>query len=483
MTRTSTLPRPLKPEGTAIDVNDLVAKRYGTYEMAHVWGAEQTFKTSLYVQGRAAVVLNNLHPDLVPLEHALEISSKASLEYISPQRIRELEEEKGHDVIAINTALEEKVSRGAASHINKLKTSADTTQPARALQQKEALVIIANSIENLRDIVLEKAVAWREIPHMDCTHLYDALPTVAGRPFVHYVEMLHSDLEVLRFFYEYSTRGKWADATGNHHSAHAAGVDGIALQDSYCYDLGIRSTLASAQIPGLEFEADIFYVLARTAATLDNLARYIAWGRSDDVNIFVNESPQRKKGSSAMPHKDIKNGNPTTEEQTVSIENYAQGLMMTALANCEMPYARSLYASANSRINLENGFKFIDHGVRNLASTVYWLGLREDRSKERVLRSYGVVTAQQVMTYLTDSRQTKNPLPRSEAHDLTARLAEEAFTAKVQFSEVLLRTPEITSRFDETTIRKMSNPLEYIGESKRIIDRAFDQFYQKKTLS
>lgn len=482
MDRGLILPKPRIPEGKSLSPAELVAGRYGTYEQAQIWGPEQTFAYSLKAQAQASVTLSRLHPDIVPAAHANEICEKATLQHIRPERIRELEAKYGHDVIAISKALEEQVSLGAQAHIGKARTSADTTETARAMQVKDALAVFADSIENLRDITLEKARAWKRVPHMDCTHLYDALPSVAGRPFAHYAEMLHSDLGVLKFFYHYSPRGKWSDATGNHHQARALGIDGLSLESVYCNDLGLSCTIAPAQTPGLEFQADIFYVLARTATTLDNLARYVAWGRSDDVNIFVNEQPQKKKGSSAMPHKDMKNGNPTTEEQTVSIDNYAQGLMTTALANCEMPYARALYASANSRINYEAGFKFIDHGIRNLAHTIYWLGLHEERSKERVLRSYGVVTAQQVMTYLTDHRKTPRPMPRSEAHDLTARLAQEAYTQRIPFTDVLLKTPAITERLDSETIRSISNPLTYSGESERIIEDAYTSYYQKKTL-
>ena len=109
---------------------------------------------------------------------------------------------------------------------------------------------------------------------------------------------------------------------------------------------------APAQLPGLEFEADIVFVLARLAETMNNVARYVAWGRSDDVNIFINANPRRKKGSSAMPHKDAKNGNPTAEEQVMSIANYIRGNLMTAMCNCEMPYARNLAASSNARRKL-----------------------------------------------------------------------------------------------------------------------------------
>jgi adenylosuccinate lyase len=479
---TSTSPKPRFPAGVKPDPATLAAGRYGTDDMVNIFGPEQTYAYSLFVQGQAALVLSEFYPEVVSPEHAAEIAKKASLTYIDPDKIRELEERKGHDVIAINESLEGVLSEASRADVNKLKTSADTTVPAKALQTKRAIEIIIDSTENLRDIVLEKSMAWIDIPHMDCTHQYDALPTVLGRPFSYYAELLQSDLNFLKFVYENSLIGKWGDATGNHHSATALGVDGIRLQEEYCKALGLKWTIASAQLPGLEFEADVFFAMSRLSETMNNLAKYIAWGRSDDVNIFINASPQKKKGSSAMPHKDAKNGNPATEEQIMSLRRYLAGNLTTALANCEIPYARDLSASANTRINLEDGFKFLDHGIRSLANQMYWIEPREERCAERVTRSYGVVTAQQVMSYLTDGRYVKDPMARSAAHDLTAKLATEAWQTKTQFADVLLRTPEITDVLDKKIIMEITNPLNYIGQSKEIIATVYSQVHGLKTL-
>lgn len=478
----NTQPKPRFPKGFKPNPADLAAGRYGTQEMVQIWGPNPTFDLSLKVQGLSAQVISQLYPEVIPPEQAQEIAEKASLKNINPDRIRELEEKTKHDVIAINTALEEVLGPEAATHVNKAKTSADTTQPARALQLKQSLEVIANSVENLRDILIEKSILWKDVPHIDTTHLYDALPSVAGRPFSHYVEMLQSDLGVLSFVYYRSLIGKWGDATGNHHSAHALGMDGLKLQEVLCGRLGIGYMDAPAQLPGLEYEADVMFMQARLGETLNNLAKYIAWGRSDDVNIFINVEPSRKKGSSAMPHKDAKNGNPTTEEQVMSLRNYLMGNMVTALVNCEMPYARNLAASANSRINFEDGFKFLDHGIRNLAKTVYWLGLRDERCMERVMRSYGCVTSQQVMTYLTDQRRTSAPMARSEAHDLMGKLATQAWESRTPFVKVVLACPEVTSRLDEETIRGITDPLSYLGESKAIVELVAKKYYLQKTL-
>ncbi len=478
-----TKPKKRFPEGFKPDPNTLAAGRYGTLEMIKVWGAEQTFEYSLNVQGQSAKTLSRLHPDIIPEKESNEIYEKASLKYIDANRIRELEEKTGHDVIAINTALEEILSHNAATHNNKLKTSTDTTQPARARQLKDSIEVIADSVENLRDITIEKAVGWIDVPHMDTTHLYDALPTVAGRPFAHYAEMLQSGLDFLKFVYSNSIKGKWGDATGNHHQASDYGVNGIKLQEEFCKELGIGWMDASSQLPGLEFEADVVYGITRIGMTVNNLAKYTASGFGDDINIFIDTTPKKRKGSSAMPHKDSKGGNRTTEEQDVSMANKLMGWMTTALANCDMPYARTLYASANSRIDFEDNFKFTDHCIRNLSSVIYHLDINKDRSLERIMRTNGIVTSSRVMAHLTDYRRTNNPMSRSEAHDLMGVLSTQAYQNQIPFIETILGNKEVTDRIDEPTLRKITNPLNYIGQSKEIIENVAKKYHKVKTLN
>lgn len=477
----TTKPRPRFPEGYKVDRNELAHKRYGTLETVQTWGADLTIDFTLQVQGQASLTLLRLNPNVTSPNNARAIADKASIKYVSPARVAELEALYDHDGIAINTGLQEQVPAEAKSDVNKLRTTADSTQSAKAKQLKRSLEIIAESTENLRDIVIEKSIEWIDIPHMDQTHGFDALPTVAGRPLAHYVEMLQSGLRVLKFFYHNSIVGKWGDMTGNHHGATTVGVNGVKLQQEYCKDLGVACMDAAAQVPGLEFEADIVYSVARIGMSVDNLAFYMASGRGDDRDIFVYVNPTKKrKGSSGGPHKDAKGGNPIDEEQARSVANKLMGAVMTALANCFMPYARTLYGSANSRIDLEDIFKFQDHNIRRLAETIFYTQLKPQKSVDRVLRSHGVVTAPQVLTYLTTLVDDR--MPWKEAHDLIGKIAGVSWNGGIPFADLLIKNGEVSRRLSEATIREITDPLKYIGQSKEIIRTVAGKYYQQKTL-
>ena len=76
------------------------------------------------------------------------------------------------------------------------------------------------------------------------------------------------------------------------------------------------------------------------------------------------------------------------------------------------------------------------------------------------------------MTYLTDKKRVQDPMTRSHAHDLIGEIATRAWNNQTPFIDMLLRDPEVTHKISENTLRKITNPLEYIGQSKEIIEAA-----------
>jgi adenylosuccinate lyase len=476
-----TKPKCRFPQEVKPDRSLLAHGRYGTDDTIEIWGPVKTFQKNLDAQAVSVETLSHSYPGIVPPYHSEELvrNAKVGPGFIDPLRIEELEEKLHHDVAATNAAWGEKVSKEAAAHINKARTSADTTETAKALQIKRSIEVLVDSLENLRDITLERMIEWKA-PNIDTTHLLDALPSLAGRPFAFYTEALQTGINLLAYFYSNSIRGKWADATGNHHSAVTLGIDGIKLQEEYCKKLGIGHMIAPAQIPAREFLSDIVYGVFRNAATMANTARYVRWGRSSDVGIF--KFPRGSKGSSAMPHKDLAGGNPRIEEQTESFFNYMLGALSTSGSSTQFDYARDLTGSASDRIMFDDMFKWGDHVTRELGGLLYKLELNPERCLERIGRSYGVVTSEQLMTYLTDHRRTSNPMARDEAHDLAAKLATEAYDRKRNFTDVVLASPEVTSRLSRETIVDITDPIKYLGQTEEIMDMVFKKYHGKRTL-
>jgi len=480
-----------EPRGRGIDeVKDaprLLEGRYGTKEMCDIWGTDaDTYLAIMNAQVAGLDTINEMHPGRLPEKYVDTLRRTANFDHINAEDVRREEARTNHDVIAVNNTwgkAAEEAETGASSIINFMRTSADSTETAKAMRCKKSFEVLAGSVENLRDILLERSMEWIDAPHIDQTHLYDALPTVAGRPFSHYAEMLQSDLDAIRFFHGFSLIAKWAGETGNHHNAVAGGIDGMELQEEYARKLGLNSMTAPAQIPGREFNADIMYALARTSGTLANIGNYVSTNRGSDPALYKYMNPKKAKGSSGMPHKDLFGGNPTAEEQAQALLHELAGKMVTAIETIKMDYARNLDGSASDRLDVGPAFKFTDHVTRRLAEVVYWLELDRARSLDRLNRTYGVVTSSQVLTYLTDPMRTSSPMPRKKAHDMLGELATQAYLDKRPFFDVLTKRPEVTERIDADTLKMITDPIKYIGQSREIIERNYARFYRTRTFN
>lgn len=474
-----TVPRPSGIDKVA-DAPWLLVGRYGSDDTMNITGPEKNMEYILKSQAASIDVLCEV--GFVPPDERDELVKKASLEYVKPARVREIEAQTHHDIIAINTAWEEQVYSAAGSHIGKTRASADPTETQWALQAKDFVENYCYSLENLRDIILEKSVQkeWLNTPHIDKSHGFDALPTVAGRPFAFYAESLQDGIDIIEFYYNKSIKGKWADATGCHHSAKSSGLNGINNQKEYCKKLGISCMIAPAQINSREFHSDIIYAITRTQGTIANLAHYVKQQRDQDC--LTMRVPRKRKGSSSMPHKDLMGGNTIKEEQARSSFKLAKGCLTISVDSIVFDWARDLDNSSSDRIIFDAIYKMSDHTARRMAGAVHELILIPDRCRERVGRTYGVTTAENVMNYLTDPGKTSNPLGRKEAHELASHLAQEAFDEKIQYRDKCLNEEEITSRFDEETITKITDPFQYIGESQKQIEMVFRKFHGKTSL-
>src|SRR5919205_2884442 len=111
--------------------------------MGVVWDEESKFRAWLKVElavCRARAALGE-----IPQEEVEELAEKADFDV---ERIHEIEEEVGHDVIAFVTAVSETVAANGsgevARHFHFGLTSSDVLDTAGALQLREALQLIHN---------------------------------------------------------------------------------------------------------------------------------------------------------------------------------------------------------------------------------------------------------------------------------------------------------------------------------------------------
>jgi len=108
-----------------------VFTRYATREMSQIFSEEAKIQRWLKVEAALAEAQAEL--GIIPKEAAEEISKKANLNYVSMERIKEIEKRIDHDLLAVVNALAEVCDKGYGRYVHMGATSYDIEDTAWAL--------------------------------------------------------------------------------------------------------------------------------------------------------------------------------------------------------------------------------------------------------------------------------------------------------------------------------------------------------------
>jgi adenylosuccinate lyase len=463
-----------------------VGVRYGRPRMTEIWGGEggetPTVRYITYVEKAWTRALSNLYPEKYPRQLADEIEQKCIPENILISEVRKKEGTQHHREEATFATMREAVSQEAGNLIHLLLTSADDTETQKALQIKDSLEILIPSLEETRDVGVKRAYEWgikKGLKGMQVTHKMDALAEAFGRPLIWYSRIM--DKTAQRLFEDLNEYivGKFSDMTGNYHSATALKLDGMKLEEESCRLLGIAPWWGASQITPREFYSFIVHDVANACYNLENMMDWIAELRGSARSELQEPKTEGQIGSSTAPHKDLRGGNPISEERTGSISARMQGNVTTMDRTVNMPYARNLKGSLSDRITLGETFVLADYACGLAKNMLERIQPDEYGIEEGLERSYRVTTAQRFMNILID-----NGMNRDDARRLSTRLAAQAFITRTSYTDILLgdseEALEIAKYLTPDQIREYSDPRTYLGESAKIIQMAYDEFFEVK---
>ncbi|MEJ2296160.1 MAG: lyase family protein, partial [Candidatus Lokiarchaeota archaeon] len=120
-----------------------IETRYRT-PIADLFTEEKKLENWLKVEAALA----KIHAQLgnIPHEIAIEIQKRANLNYVTLERVKQIDKEIHHDLMAMVKALTEQCEGDAGKYIHLGATSYDIEDTAIALQLREALLVIKDSL-------------------------------------------------------------------------------------------------------------------------------------------------------------------------------------------------------------------------------------------------------------------------------------------------------------------------------------------------
>lgn len=436
--------------------------RYGTPEMKKVWEAENKLQKMLEVE--AALAEAEAQMGLVPPEAAQEIRSKASTQYVTNERVAEIEKETNHDIASIVKALAEVCDGEAGEYVHFGATSNDIIDSSQSLLLQESIDIIQDKITRLVKIVLKLADENKKTVCIGRTHGQHALPTTYGMKFALWADELHRQYERLESCKGRLCVGMMTGAVG---TTAALGEDGLKVHRKVSEILGLPAVLISNQVVQRDNHAEYVMSLANLASTLDKIALEIRnLQRTEIKELGESFDPEKQVGSSTMPHK----MNPITAERICGVSRIIKAYPSPALQNNALWHERDLTNSSSERIMLPEASILTDYILNLTIRLMEKLVFYPENIERNLNFTGGLIMAERFMSELT-----MKGMGRQSAYALVRKCALEANQKNINLKDVVLQQEGINDYLSPAEVEEIMDPHTYLGSSVQIVDNVLEK--------
>lgn len=405
--------------------------RYTRPEMGAIWTEENRFKAWLEVEILACEAWAELGE--IPKEDVKKLRENASFDI---NRIKEIEEETRHDVVAFTRAVSETLGE-ERKWVHYGLTSTDVVDTALSYVLKQANEILLKDIENFVEILANKAKEHKYTVMMGRTHGVHAEPTTFGLKLALWLEEMKRNLERFKMASGDVEFGKISGAVGTY-----ANIDPF-VESYVCEKLGLQPAPISTQT--LQRDRHAFYMgtLALIATSIEKFAVEIRGLQKSETREVEEFFAKGQKGSSAMPHK----RNPIGSENMTGMARVIRGYMTTAYENVPLWHERDISHSSAERIILPDATIALNYMLNRFANIVKNLTVYPENMKRNMDRTLGLIYSQRVLLALIDKGMS-----REEAYDTVQPRAMEAWEKQVQFRSLIEQDEKIAGLLSEAEI-------------------------------
>ncbi len=422
--------------------------RYGSREMKVVF--EETSKLQRLLDVEAALARAHAGVGNIPKEDAEVISEKASTTHVTVERVKEIEGEVKHDIMAVVLALSEACG-DAERYVHLGATSYDIVDTANALQFKDALGIVRKDLYDLEGKLLELAEEHISTVAVGRTHGQHAIPITYGLKFAIWAREIRRHLERIDEAKKRVLVGKMSGAVG---TMAGFGDKGMEIQRLVMEDLGLEAAEVSSQIVQRDRYAELIAILALIASTLDKMGKEIRNLMRTEIAEVGEHFGEKQVGSSTMPHK----RNPINSEKVCGLARVVKSNVSVALENVSLEHERDLTNSSAERVIFSESFVLLDEILKTMKKTIEGLVIYPENIERNLSLNKGLNMAEAVMLKLTEKG-----VPRQEAHELIRRVSLQAGEEGKSLLDALVADERIRERLTKEEMEKAVDPHSYIG--------------------
>lgn len=426
--------------------------RYTRPEMGRIWSAENSFQKWLDVEILAAEALARLGK--VPKSAVARIRKNARFKV---DRIREIESEVKHEIIAFLSCVAESIGDDARFlHIGM--TSSDVMDTALAIQLKEAAALLIEDVKDLMKVLRRQAHRHKWTVMIGRTHGVHAEPITFGLKLALWYQEMERNLARLRKAVEDISVGQISGAVGTFAQISPK------IEAYVCKQSGLKPALISNQIIQRDRHAYFFATLAVIAGSLEKIAVEIRHLQRTEVREAEEPFTQGQKGSSAMPHK----RNPILSENVSGLARLMRSYAAAALENIALWHERDISHSSVERVIAPDATIALDFMLRRMTYVLDGLCVYPENMKRNLEKSGGAVFSERALLALVDKG-----VARDKAYRLVQRHALKVARDGGDLKEALLKDGEIADYLSEADIDALWGVKHHLAHVDFIFRRVF----------
>lgn len=432
--------------------------RYGHEDMKSIFYANSRLQYQMDVE--AALAKAHAALGTISAEDAEEICRISTLEYVKPERVKEIEAETRHDLMAMVRAMTEQCSGDAGKYIHLGATSNDIVDTATALQIKDALGIIEEGVDTLIYTFAKLAKRERDTLEVGRTHAQFAIPITFGFKISGYIAEMLRHRDRLNEVKPRACVGKMAGAVG---TGAALGENFFEIQEIVMESLDLGYEPASTQVVGRDRYTELICLMANIATSLERYCTEVRnLQRSEIAEVSEAFDEKKQVGSSTMAHK----RNPINAENVCGLARILRGFVTPTFECQVLWHERDLSNSSSERFTLPHVFALLDEMLRKTNYIFDGMIVHSDNMLKNIELSKGLIMAEPVMMKLTEKG-----MGRQEAHEVLRKASMMAIEEDRQLRDILLETKELKGVLSRDEIVEVMDPAGYTGGSGEITDR------------
>ena len=399
-------------------------ERYTLPEMGKIWADQNKFAIWLEIEILACEAQAEL--GLIPKKAVREIRKKADFEV---KRILEIEETVQHDVIAFLTNVAEYVGPNSR-YIHFGMTSSDILDTTLAVQMRQAGELVLKKLNDLKIILSEKAVLYKNTVMVGRTHGIHAEPVTFGLKLALWYSDTLRSITQLENALELISYGQISGAVGTYDHLDPS------VEEYVCKKLNLKPAPISTQIIQRDRHAYYMNTLAVIGANLEKIAVELRHLQKTEVLEAEEPFGKGQKGSSAMPHKK----NPIISERISGMARLLRGWATTAMENIALWHERDISHSSVERVIIPDATITLYYMLHKTIQLIKGMAVHPENMMKNLNLTHGLIYSQPLLLKLVEKG-----LSREEAYRLVQQNAMKVWENNTEFKDNLMADNEIAN--------------------------------------